>query len=267
MIREVIVDSMEQIAELFLMQQYNEKIHRFRSSFFFRGLPDARFSLVTSLQRNCKNLPELEKPMLRNFMNYAALEDPSLKDSVWRQLIVGQHHGLPTRLLDWTHSSMVALHFALTERNPDKMDKRDCVVWCIDARETNALLPKPYRAILDNASSFVMSADQLERIAPTLEDYDEAMGGKSLVLFEPPSIDQRIINQFSFFSVIPRGMTDIEGFLDANTHSTTRYVIRKEIRWQIRDTIDQLNMNERIFYPGLDGVTQMIARHYFVREK
>ena len=122
MITEVIVDSVEQVSELLMLQQYNDRIDRYRSAYVFRGMPDAHFSLVTSLQRNCKGLPELEEPMLRNFMNYAALEDPSLKDSVWRQLIVGQHHGLPTRLLDWTHSSMVALHFALTERNPDKMD-------------------------------------------------------------------------------------------------------------------------------------------------
>jgi hypothetical protein len=31
--------------------------------------------------------------------------------------------------------------------------------------------------------------------------------------------------------------------------------------------LDQLNMSERIVYPGLDGLSRWIARHYFVKEK
>ena len=56
--------------------------------------------MVTSLKRNCKEKKDgLELPILRNFTKYAELEDAALSSSVWRQMIVGQHHGLPTRLL------------------------------------------------------------------------------------------------------------------------------------------------------------------------
>ncbi len=61
-------------------------------------------------------------------------------------------------------------------------------------------------------------------------------------------------------------MTDIEDFLDKCTMRTVRFVIRKEIRWNVRDLLDQLNINERILYPGLDGLSKTLARHYYVKD-
>ena len=84
-------------------------------------------------------------------------------------------------------------------------------------------------------------------------------------MIEPPSIDQRIVNQYSFFSVIPNGITDIEGLLAKVSVESVRYIIRKEIRWDVRDMLDQFNVNDRIIYPGLDGICKWLGRHYFVR--
>ena len=46
-----------------------------------------------------------------------------------------------------------------------------------------------------------------------------------------------------------------------------KYVIDRKLRWRVRDMLDQLNMSERIVYPGLDGLSRWIARHYFVKEQ
>ena len=54
----------------------------------------------------------------------------------------------------------------------------------------------------------------LDRVAKDLTTYDNDMGEDGIVLLEPPSIDQRIINQYSYFSIIPSGVEDIEQFLD-----------------------------------------------------
>ena len=75
------------------------------------------------------------------------------------------------------------------------------------------------------------------------------------------------MNQYSFFSVIPMEMENVEDFLDRCTEHTVKYVIDRKLRWRVRDMLDQLNMSERIVYPGLDGLSRWIARHYYVKEK
>lgn len=175
-------------------------------------------------------------------------------------------HGLPTRLLDWTHSPLVALHFAMTEGNLDDLNKHDCVIWQIDARELNKLLPEKYQSKMKEQDTFIMSVDMLNELVSEIEIYDNETDGKSMVILEPPSIDPRIVNQYSYFSVIPRNMNSIERFFNDIPCKVVKYIIKKDIRWYVRDVIDQLNMNERIVYPGLDGISKWLARHFFVRD-
>ena len=266
MIETVTVDSIDGIMKLISDQKFDTQIGRLRSAYFFRGLPDVNFRLTTSLRMNCKQLsPELEPAILRAFTKYASMDDPTLSASVWKQMMLGQHHGLPTRLLDWTRSPLIALHFANSEGNLDKLDKRDSVVWRFDMKDVNRFLPEKYADVLAREKTFIFSLDGLSSVAHSLEEYDQDMGGNAFVNIEPPSIDQRIVNQYSFFSVIPTGITDIEDYLDKHTEHTVRYVIKKEIRWDVRDLLDQYNISERMIFPGLDGLSKSLARHYFVK--
>ena len=57
----------------------------------------------------------------------------------------------------------------------------------------------------------------------------------------------------------------LEEFLNTYTEQSVKYIIKKELRWRIRDMLDKLNLNERIVYPGLDGLSQWLARHYYVK--
>ena len=266
MIETVRINSIDEVMKLISEQKFNPDIKRVRSPYFYRGMPDANYTLTTSLRLNCKHLhKELESSVLRNFSKYACIEDPSISTSVWKQMMIGQHHGLPTRLLDWTYSPLIALHFSCTESNFDKLDKRDCVVWRFDMQAANRNLPSRYREALKRQGSFVFSVDTLTSIVDSIDQYDIDMGSEAFVNIEPPSVDQRIINQYSFFSIIPSGITDIEDFLEKHTEHTMKYIISKDIRWAVRDMLDQFNISERILYPGLDGLSRSLARHYFVR--
>ena len=266
MIQTVEISDLDSLFHMVSEQEYRPDLGRYRNLFVYRGQPDAGFHLVTSLQRNCGDKKkELEFSILSNFTKYAALEEPTVERSVWHQLILGQHHGLPTRLLDWSYSPLIALHFALTEENLEEMDRHDCVVWRMDIDELHRMLPEKYRYVERRSRTTVFSVEMLEEACGSLAQYDEDMGDRAMVVIEPPSVDPRIANQYSFFSVVPSSMTDVERFLNENTSRTVRYLIRSNLRWQLRDVLDHQNINERLIYPGLDGIAKWLGRHYYTR--
>ena len=235
MISQTRIETMDQLMQLMAEQQYRPELKRYRDLQIYRGECNAGFTLSTSLQRNCKGLSrKLEQPMLHNFTKYAVLEEPMIEGNVWKQMIVGQHHGFPTRLLDWSFSPLMALHFAATESDLDQMAAHDAVVWRIDIDELHDRLPSKYQKVMEKYATTVFSVDMLREACESL--------------------------------VVPMGMKDIEKFLDVNTNKTARFVIAKELRWQIRDFLDHQNITERMVYPGLDGLSKWLGRHYYVQE-
>jgi hypothetical protein len=267
MIRGVRINTLEELLPLLSEQEYRPDLDRNRSPYVYRGMSNASFKMFTSLGRNCKDKQELLEPaILENFAKYAINEDPSIGSSVWRQMILGQHYGLPTRLLDWSQSALVALNFSMTEDNLSQMDKHDCMVWRINMSELVGKLPQNYRDVVNRKHSTIYTVDMLKDLTGnSLQKYDADMGDSAMVIIEPPSINQRIINQYSFFAVVPMGISDIEQFLDEHTKDTVKFVINKDLRWRVRDMLDALNMSERIVYPGLEGLSKWIARRYFVK--
>ncbi len=266
MYKEIKINSLEEVFQLLNERSFEDNKKRYRSSCIYRGLSNSSYKLETSLHRNCyEKQTDLECSLLRNFSKYAVSEDPAIEDSVWRQLILGQHHGLPTRLLDWTYSPLIGLHFAVSEKNLSKMDDHNCAVWQVDIKELHSRLPDPYKKVLKENKAIIYTVKMLENVTDSLSQYDKDMSNESMLVVEPPSIDPRIINQYSYFSVVPHGILDIEDFLATKTNKTIKYVISKDIRWAIRDMLDQFNISERTVYPGLDGLSQMLARHYYVR--
>lgn len=266
MIQETRISTLEDLMPLLSEQEYRPELGRNRSGYLYRGMPDSSYRMVTSLSRCCKGLQKtLEPAILNNFAKYAVREDQTVMQSIWLQMITGQHNGLPTRLLDWTHSALVALHFAMTEENLAEMDAHDCIVWRIDMNEQIKHLPEKYRLAVGREQTTMFSVQMMNKLAPTLDQYDEDMGDHSMVIIEPPSTNNRIIMQYSFFSAIPSEMTDIEKFLNDHTGNTVKYIIDRNLRWRVRDMLDSLNISERMLFPGLDGLSKWIARHYYVK--
>ena len=228
---------------------------RFRSDYVFRGVGNKDWMLETSLQRSVSDVKNLEKPLLRSFKKYAEVNSiPG--DSIWVQLSVAQHHGLPTRLLDWTVSPQVAIHFATSEQ--EHFDK-DSAIWCIDTVRARKLLSPKLTNLLSKEYAFLFSVDMLKSIE-TMEEFDS--DEKCLLFFEPPSLDGRIINQWGIMSVMSGAEYKLHEFLADHESLYHRYIIPKKLKWEIRDKLDQNNVTERMLFPGLDGLCKWLKRYY-----
>lgn len=249
----------------------DRKLQRHRSPFAFRGMC-GDWPLSTSLQRlnhPVGVLGDIERAMFRNFKKYAyANLDPSTSD--WKALAVAQHHGLPTRLLDWTFSPFVAMHFATNEL--DKMDK-DGVIWMVNFDLIRRYLPDPFRQALAQHYAMTFSVEMLEEddalSQPFVFAQTEGAQDPFVLFFEPPSLDPRIVNQWGLFSFMNRLDLRLDEWL-ATVRAARKRVVRKiiieaEAKWEIRDKLDGMNMSERVIMPGLDGLSTWLKRWYSPR--
>src|SRR5688572_24915423 len=107
--REIIVDGWESLTHELFQGSWNEGIRRHRLTAAFRGQSEVPGDLSTSLMRMGGQYWRVETAMLRAFRKYARTETRTF-DTLWHWLALAQHHGLPTRLLDWTYSPFVAMH-------------------------------------------------------------------------------------------------------------------------------------------------------------
>lgn len=242
---------------------WNAELGRFRSPYAFRGLASTDQDLSTSLFRLAAgaDLLTLELALLRNFRKYAHDHGADGIDTVWHWLALGQHHGLPTRLVDWTYSPLVALHFA-TESPVDY--QRDGVVWCVNFVEANTQLPSELRTLLDREHSQTFTVDMLSQFS-TIREFDALSRDPFVVFIEPPSLDVRMLNQFALFSMMPDATAQLDSWLDSHRDLGHRIVVPAEIKWEIRDKLDQANINERTLFPGLDGLSRWLGRYYLPR--
>jgi FRG domain-containing protein len=252
------------LLNLLFAGSWNPSLGRFRSPYAFRGHSVEAEDLSSGLLRLAAGRPDvsrLELHLLRNFRKYAHGE-PGIS-SIWQWLALAQHRGLPTRLLDWTYSPFVALHFATA--NLTRMDE-DGAVWAINFVEANRQLPPRLKRILDAEGSETATVDML-RPFDSLARFDGLAKRPFVIFLEPPSIDQRIVNQFALFSLMSSPIAKLGDWLTSHPTLVRRIVIPAALKWEIRDKLDQANINERVLFPGLDGLSRWLTRYYYPKSQ
>ena len=255
-IHDIRVESWAEVNEVLFDEPPHPHIGRYRSNFAFRGAADARYDLSTTLMRQVGDQGRLESHIIRSFQKYAHLEMHE-ESSIWNWLSLAQHHGLPTRLLDWTYSPWVALHFA-TNKHFDC----DGAIWCVNFAETNEQLSPRLRHRLDLMGARVFTTQMLNAEVRTLDEFDGQKNAPFVVFFEPPSLDSRIVNQYALFSVMTDAGMAMDDWLPRNPAVAKRIIVPAELKWEIRDKLDQAGINERVLFPGLDGLCLYLKRYY-----
>jgi hypothetical protein len=229
---------------------------RAHSSLVFRGLARSSYSNVSSLARLGDDFSRLERHLIRNFRKYAHRERPG--PTLWDWLSLAQHHGLPTRLLDWTFSPFVAAHFA-TATAPDV----EAIVWAVDCASAHERLPGELRDALAAEGATVFTTELLADQAPTLGALDRLGADEPFALFfEPPSLDDRIVNQSAVLSILSAPDAHMDDWLQRHPEVWRAWRITPEAKEEIRERLDQGNVTERVLMPGLDGLATWLRRYY-----
>ncbi|WP_424952540.1 FRG domain-containing protein [Deinococcus sp.] len=262
------------LLQLLYADTWQPSLRRHRSPYVFHGSHDATFPLMTSLQRLGGDLRASERHLLRNFRKYAQYGSSQLAarggDSIWHWLALGQHHGLPTRLLDFTYSPLVALHFATRDL---RHFEHDGVVWMVNHAQVGAAMPARMRSGLEQEGAQVFTVDLLQEVmdgrsGTTRFDLSalhalETPGEPPFMAFiEPPSIDERIVQQYALFGFLSDPQGEIGPWLLHRPGICSRVIIPAALKWEVRDALDQSNVNERTLFPGLSGLARWPGLYY-----
>lgn len=235
--------------------------HR-RDRGIYRGVRDARRPLLTSLDQLGGLDPphtkaKLEEHLLRTFARYSRPYLASPVENDWELLVHAQHHGLPSRLLDWSYSPLIAAHFATI----DDLRGGDRVVWRLDWHVVHRTFSIPPLAL---------STRDLEQVFPEETPFTpwklmaSAVPREFACMVDPPSVHPRIPAQGAVFTLCSDKSQSFDAFLARHgiESALARFVIPADMVRPFRDQLDLAGIDERLLYPDLDGVAARIRRYY-----
>lgn len=219
---------------------------------WFRGQANKAWKLNPGYLRLAE--PPSESTLLKRFKQSAAmLLDRDPKDTFdW--LFLMQHYGLPTRLLDWSESPLVALYFAVEdqERTPDV----DAAIWCLLPSELN----KKANIMDDHEEFFIPSFDDVELTNYSIESLSS--GPKRTKLLPIATIatrnNSRIQAQLGVFTIHHLDDIAIEDIGDA-AH-VVKYSIPAGRRALILDQLRLLGFSKFTMFPELASIGENIKR-------
>lgn len=224
----------------------------------FRGQRDAGWDLVSSLSRHLRDFVpdpaewrEREERAIRVFRRKAHnyVPDSGLLDDDLRCLALMQHHGAPTRLLDFTKSPYVAAFYALENATSDS------AVYALNT-------PMLWSACPDGSADF--SRDCIDpRTRGNFEKYFAANKYDVVWTGEPNQMDRRLLAQSGTF-VVP-GVIDkpVEAILPA--YPSSQPLLKKlilpsrKIRTDGMRSLYRTNITNATLFPDLDGLAKSIA--------
>ena len=261
-INEVLVASLGDLIDKVTPTEPDPRTGRRRDSGVYRGDGDCRGPLLTSLDKLGGTRPphskgDLEEHTLRNFIRYSRpyLTQPPAND--WEIMVTAQHHGLPTRLLDWTYSPLVAAHFATLGG-----EQTDRVVWRLDWQQVHRRFKLPELALQIQDLEGLMGDKR--PFTPWDLFSAKAEARPFACMLEPPSLNQRIVAQSSTFTLCSDKRQSFDQFQEQHGlgSTLTKFIIPAKETARFRDQLDLVDVDERRLFPDLDGVAAEMRRYY-----
>ena len=128
--------------------------------------------------------------------------------------------------------------------------------------KAHKLLPQKLTDRLSEEGSNTLTVEMLSGAVESLEDLNRMQPENFLGFLEPPSINEWIVNQYALLSFTADPRTKLDRWLEERPHLWRKIVIPAELKREILDKLDQANVTERVLFPGLDGLSSWLKRHY-----
>ena len=232
-------------------------------SHIFRGQPDSDWLLKPSILRPFKepyknsSMLELEEVINRDFIGEAySLINPILYKETknildWWPIM--QHHGVPTRLLDWSKSPYVAAYFAVNQQLAS-----DGTIWVLCVKTLNSIMENTDNdSIMENTDNDLSDPE-------TIKSFTQPDALERLYEYTPMLKTDRSIAQQSIFTVCKNISSEhssiIEDkFISNNNNSYFRIRIGKELKAEFRLRLPEMNIRSSTLFPGIDGIGRTIT--------
>lgn len=176
-------------------------------------------------------------------------------------LFIMQHHGTPTRLLDWTENVLVALYFSVCDVSKDDGELWAMAPVALAAASGMPQLPKQYNPTVQYLAG------------EPLFDYEVLNAQELLGIFDPPQYPlpilpplnfPRMVSQSSTFTIHPRpqsGGTIVDILTDARF--LVRYRIPADSKKTLLDDLSALGINQLTLFPDLDGLSVYLKQEFW----
>lgn len=234
------------------------------TNWFFRGHADVCWRLKCSLERYCDDLgfsslkrPIVESWLIDDFRRTVAVHDSQIPASNDPQetLALMQHHGAPTRLLDWSYSPFVATYFALESSTGVS------AVWAINGdwleEQANRVVPS-FHPDLPEPAQYDKTRDTdtfLKLFMPHLLG-PSSSPGRFVYTVNPRVLNAWLSIQQGVFTAVG----DVSGtFSDNISHfsdigqNLVKVVIQKPVGRAVLSLLHRMGISRASLYPGLDG--------------
>jgi len=237
---------------------------------WFRGHPQAYNELSPGIFRKKYEIlrtlrPDLEFFIIENFKReaHAYISHPPDYNDHTSWLFLMQHHGAPTRLLDWTRNVLIALYFAV--RNHEDEDGE---LWSMrpdNLNKHNGLFGKP--TPINPVLAFLASEPSHNNPEELARQLDLPSIPKYPFAVLPPTKFQRLVNQSAAFTIHPTPFSGgtIPDIL-TDRKDLVRYIIPKKNKLKLRLALEALGIMEHTLFPDLDSLSKSIifrAHHSF----
>jgi len=233
---------------------------------WFRGVPCAEFSMVPKLARAASTSAAMfdrEERLLTRFRQRSLPFWPDgYPQTSWEHLFAMQHHGVPTRLLDWSENLYLGLYFALAvgQQHPEGHADPDHIcsptLWCLDPTAWNQGLPHLHDL---EVSVFTTSDDLLNNsYAPATEDPNRTLQRHlAPVAMYGSHNSPRIVAQRGTFTVAGKGLEGMETF-NVEDHVLTKFIFDLNDA-ALRTQMTALGFTESMIYPDLPALAKELA--------